>query len=328
MQFTGAPAGGYRLSGGASLDVPISLQIAPDQAVGALSGTVRYNPAVLRPTRCLRAGADLAFMGYCNAQHDVAGGIVRFNLVSADGLSGTLTPFTLTFEAMSQAVTGQSSPLNLALEAVTGPLGEARTWQAIDSTVLIRDPITAPRVLIGPPAANGVYTVTLGTTQTVPVWIEGVTDLGAASLSIRYNPAVAQAMGCRLRGDLMAGAVGGFCIAPTGTGTIRANLLAEQGFSGTGQVYEIVFAPLSSLACGVSTPLTVIIDNFVSTTELPIASTARHGRLDVACPFTPTPTAPPLRLRPQPPHRRRPQPPLRLRPQRQLRSPLCPSRRS
>ncbi len=158
LGFAGAPAGGYSLPAGASLNLPITLSgIAPDKAIGSLSGTVHYDPSVLRPTRCLRASADLAFMGYCNAQHDLPAGLVRFNLVSAEGLSGTVTPFTLTFEATSSAGAGKSSPLDLNLDAITGPLGEPRTWQANDNSVLVGSPIAAPRILIGPPEGSGLY---------------------------------------------------------------------------------------------------------------------------------------------------------------------------
>ena len=292
LSLAGAPRGGFNLARGASLDVPIVVDIDPQQPIGSLIGELRYDPAVLRPTRCVRRDSisdENPPMGYCNAQYDRIQGIVRFNLLSADGVSGSLTPFTLTVEAASAASDGQTSPLNLALETVTGPLGEARTYRAEDSKIRLQPPVPAPRVLIGSPGpqSNGIYSVTLGYTTTVPVWVDGVTNLGAASLAISYNPAVARAVKCTVRSDLIPEIDGGFCAAPPGTGIIRANVLAQSGFSGTGQFYDIVFAQAPNMIGGESTPITVTVDNFVSAAEIPIPTTVQAGRLDNVCPLPP-----------------------------------------
>ena len=246
LELEGAPNGGFKLPRGASLELPIRLDIDPQQPVGSLTGSLRYDPAVVRPTRCLRApsGAAGSPMGYCNAQHDPQAGIIRFTLLSESGMSGALTPFTVTIEAVTTASDGDTSDLNLSVESVTGPAGESRIWSTKDTKVHLQAPVSGARVLIGPPGPQGneTYTVTLGDTVTVPVWLEGVTDLGAATLSISYDPAAAQAVRCVVRSDLIPEVDGGFCTTPAGTGTIRANFMAQQGFSGTGQLYDIVFA--------------------------------------------------------------------------------------
>ena len=291
LQLQGAPSGGFKLPRGASLELPIRLDIDPQQPLGSLTGSLRYDPAVVRPTRCIRALSGVAGspMGYCNAQFDPQAGIIRFTLLSESGISGALTPFTVTIEAVTTASDGDTSNLNLSVESVTGPAGESRIWSTMDTKVHLQAPVSGSRVLIGPPGPqeNGTYTVTLGYTVTVPVWLEGVTDLGAASLSISYDPAAAQAVRCIVRSDLIPEVDGGFCTTPAGTGTIRANLMAQQGLSRTGQLYDIVFAPGPSPTCGITTPLIVTVDNFVSVTGIPIPTTARHGRLDIACPIPP-----------------------------------------
>ena len=291
LELQGAPNGGFKLPRGASLELPIRLDIDPQQPLGSLTGSLRYDPTVVRPTRCIRALSGVAGspMGYCNAQFDPQAGIIRFTLLSESGISGALTPFTVTIEAVTTASDGDTSNLNLSVESVTGPAGESRIWSTMDTKVHLQAPVSGSRVLIGPPGPqeNGTYTVTLGYTVTVPVWLEGVTDLGAATLSISYDPAAVQAVRCIVRSDLIPEVDGGFCTTPAGTGTIRANLMAQQGLSRTGQLYDIVFAPGPSPTCGITTPLIVTVDNFVSVTGIPIPTTARHGRLDIACPIPP-----------------------------------------
>ena len=253
---------------GASIDLPIALSIDPQQPVGSLTGSLSYDPAVVRPTRCLSAatGGDDAPMGYCNVGYDLQAGIIRFTLLSAAGMTGPLAPFTVSFEAVTSASDGDTSPLDLSAQTVTSPQGDPLRWQAEDTKLHLQAPIAAPRVLIGPPAATGIYTVTLGSTETVQVWVEGVTDLGAATLSIRYDPAAAQALSCRLSGDLFDG---GFCSMPADTGTIHANVVAGGGFTGTGLFYEIVFTHAPRPTCLASTPLTVMVESSFQSPEIP-----------------------------------------------------------
>ncbi len=289
----GAPTGGFKLARGASLDLPIVLDIDPLQPVGSLTGSLHYNPAVLRPTRCVRNGSGDADapMGYCNAQYDPQAGIIRFTLLSANGVSASLTPFTVNVEAVTTANNGDTSPLDLSIEALTGPLGQSLTWQSHDTNLHLTVPVTAARVLVGPPGVdtNGAYTLTLGATQTVPVWIEGVSALGAATISIGYDPQVALATGCRIRYDLVPGIDGGSCALATQAHQVRANFLSVGGYSGTGRVLEITFVRGLGPACNSVSPLTVTVDNFVSVAEVPIPSIARQGRLGVFCATGPTP---------------------------------------
>jgi len=293
LQLAGAPPGGFLLARGASLELPITLDVDPQQPLGSLTGRLRYDPAVVRPTRCIRSQAESADspMGYCNAQHDRVEGIVRFNQLSPSGIIGSLTPFTLTVEAASGASDGQMSQLNFSIETATGPLGEARTWQTENSYVRLESPVPAPRVLIGPsePQSNGQYRLSLRHTAAVPVWVEGVTNLGAATLAIGYDPAVARVVKCIINSDLIPEIDGGFCIAPPGMGTIRANVVAQQGFSGTAQFYTIIFAQAPNMVGGESTPITVTVDNFVSVAEIPIPTTVRNGLLTATTCSPPSP---------------------------------------
>ena len=283
IRLIGTPP--YQLYRGSSLDFPVNFTTnAPLRPIANLTGSIHYDPIVLRPTRCvLNSPTADGPTAFCNAQYDTAKGIIRFTLFDAEGFSGSVTPFVLTFEAASTSVTGNSSPLHFTVEAVGGPQGEPRTWAATDETVLVEEPVTAPRVLVGSPELTEpvIYHIALGTTRTVPLWVENVPDLGAGTIEVRYNPAVARATRCTLRSDLTRALDGGFCsLLP---GVVRFAFVASQGITGTTQLYDIEFAQAPNISGEVSTPLTVTVENFVSTAEIPIPATVRNGQLIIKC---------------------------------------------
>jgi|GEM_PF-1316043 len=299
LRLAGATPAGFLLPRGANLDLPIALDVNPGQPLGSLIGNLAYDPAVVRPVRC----ASAAGFGSCNAAYDLQAGIIRFVLLAPAGLSGALTPFTVTLAAAPAASDGDTSPLDLLAESVTGPQGDPLTWQAQDSLVRLLAPIAGPRVLIGPPEATGVYTVAPGAAAAVDVWIADVAGLGAATFAVTYDPAAARAVSCRIRSDLVPELNGGFCRAADGEGRVYASVLTGQGYSGAGPFLEIIFAPAAGPVCIADTPLTVQVENFVSTAGDAIPVVARHGRLDILCPTTatPTPTAPSTGLTPPSP---------------------------
>lgn len=290
VRLQGAPVGGYQLPRGASLELPISFAIDAALPVGNLSGTLRYDPQVLRATRCLRSSAALPEtpVGYCNVQ-DTAAGLVRFNLVATEGVSGVLTPFTLTVEAASAATDGQASLLDLDLDSVAGPSGAARGWRAEDNSVLLQSPISAAGVLIGPPPpeTDAIYQLGAGlTTTSVPLWVAAVDGLGAATVSVRYDAAIARAVKCSVRSDLTPALDGGFCALLAGK--VRMAFMSSGGVSGAAHIFDIVFADAPNVVGGESTALAVDVESFVDTASIPIPTTVRAGRLDItACNLRP-----------------------------------------
>ena len=281
IRLIGTPP--YQLYRGSSLDFPVNFTTNdPLRPIANLTGSIHYNPIVLRPTRCVLSSptAD-GPTAFCNAQYDTAQGIIRFTLFDAEGFSGSVTPFVLTFEAASTSVAGNNSPLHFTVEAIGGPQGEPRTWAATDETVLVKEPVTAPRVLVGSPELPEpvIYHVTLGTTTTVPLWVENVPDLGAGTIEVRYDPKVARATRCTLRSDLTPTLDGGFCsLLP---GVVRFAFVASQGITGTTQLYDIEFAQAPNVVGGETTPLTVVVLNFVDTHEVPIPTTIRGGIINI-----------------------------------------------
>ncbi len=281
MTLVGAPP--YLLPQGSSLDFPIRFQIDPARPITNLSGSIHYDPAVLRPTRCLRYDSGSGPSGYCNTEYDQQRGIIRFALLDEAGMTGDLTPFVFRVEAASTSKNGDKSPLHFTVEAIAGPDGAARTWSAVDASVSIKVPIPAPRVAVGPPEVQttAFYTVPLGLTQTVPVWVVDVPDLGAGTVEVRYDSDVGRATRCALRSDLTPVLDGGFCsLLP---GVVRAAFVSSEGIDGDAHVFDIEFGQAPNVVGGESTPLAVVVDNFVDTQEVPIPTSIRSGQLDIAC---------------------------------------------
>ena len=82
-------------------------------------------------------------MGYCNVGYDLQAGIIRFTLLSAAGMTGPLTPFTVSFEAVTSASDGDTSRLDLSAQTVTSPQGNPLRWQAEDTKLHLQAPIAA-----------------------------------------------------------------------------------------------------------------------------------------------------------------------------------------
>ena len=283
MSLPGTPP--YGLSHGSFLDFPVRFVIDPARPLVTLSASIRYDPKVLRPTRCIRNDGGSGPAGYCNSESEQPNGIIRFNLLaeSEHGVGGTITPFVVRMEPTSTAPEGASSPLHFTVEAITGPNGVPRTWSAADEVVTVAAPVNATRIVVGPPALTGTaaYTVSWGSTATVPVWVTNAPKLGAGTLEIRYDNTVARATGCTLRSDLTPQLDGGYCsLLP---GVVRAAFVASSGIDGDAQLFDIQFAQAPNAVAGQTSPLTPVVDNLVDTAEVPIPTGTRAGQIVIPC---------------------------------------------
>lgn len=281
----------YGLAVGSSLELPINVTVDAAQPVASLTASLYYDPVVLRPTRCVgTSDQQVEYNGYCNVHYDRTKGSVRFNLLSQAGLTGALAPFLLTFEPVSGAAVGMNSLLAFRIDAVAGPQGEPRTWSVVQPGITILPAVPAAQVKIGDPGGggpedDGQYVLEPGGKVTVPVSIVEVTDLGAATLLVKYDPSVVRATHCVVRSDL-AGAGGGFCaIVPSTTApaTVRAAFIMPDGFDGSSRFFEMTFAAAPNSDTGKQTSLTVVVDNFVTTEGIPIPTTVGNGSIQIPC---------------------------------------------
>jgi hypothetical protein len=162
-------------------------------------------------------------------------------------------------------------------------------------------PVTAWQVIAGPPAIPpavqtlSVYTVTLGSSPdvppdnpTIPVWVKvpdpallPARSLGAATVEVRYNSTVGRATSCTLRSDLSPQLDGGYCtLLP---GVVRGAFVSSGGITANTHVFDIVFEQAPNVVAGQTTPLAVVVDNFVDTAEVPIPTSPWNSRLDISC---------------------------------------------
>jgi hypothetical protein len=265
----------FTLIPGNSIDISMTLSITGPHALGAATILLRYDPQVVRPTRCAQADP---IQGFCNPAFDPQAGLVKFNLLSSDGLTGTIHPYDVRFEVASGAPADAVSDLVLIVEHFADTGGVPMSWQALNGTITVAaGQSNSAQVLVGAPAETGAYTVTLGMTVTVSVWVTDVVGLGAATISLSYDPTVVRALGCDVRSDLWTD--GGAC-ALLGD-RVRTSIIAPYGLNGDARLYDVVFTPAVGAAVGATSTLTLTVENFADTAAIPVPSRVRNGLITV-----------------------------------------------
>jgi hypothetical protein len=276
----------FSISPGRSTDIPLTFQISDTVSMGAASLLLRYDPAIVRPTRCTVAAS---LQGYCNPGFDPVQGLLKFTLISEAGLSGAQRPFTVTFEAASGVTSGESD-LSLGVENLADTTGARLARQTINGLVRVSGPAAAS-ALVRVGEASGAYTVSHGLTRTVGIWVQDAANLGAATLALRFDPAIMRAVDCTMpgsaepagRGQQMrtdAGLSEGVCTISAGQA--RVSLVASAGLTGTQRLVDITFTPAVGAAVGASTSLSLTVENFADTMAQPLTSRVRNGSLTVA----------------------------------------------
>ena len=158
-------------------------------------------------------------------------------------------------------------------------------------------PGTAPRV-VGralyreEAAQSATATVSAGSGQvlpggsvTIPVEVVEVTNLGAATVEVQYDPAVLAVTGCSL--DPNRTFNGGVC-NPSVPGTVRLNDISAYGVSGNALLANITFQGVG--AAGTASALHVVIDIFTDTNGVPLPVTGQDGQITILGGLLETPT--------------------------------------
>ena len=114
--------------------------------------------------------------------------------------------------------------------------------------------------------------------MTVTVNISAVTNLGAATLAVGYDPAVVTAVACRQVGALDS------INCAVGSGAITVSLLAAAGFTGSMSVVELVFRSADAAAVGDQTPLSLAVTNFSDAAGNPLLFQLANSALVVSAP--------------------------------------------
>ncbi len=266
----------YTLIPGNTISVTVTLSITGTRKLGAATMLLRYDPQVVRPTMCSQPEE---IMGYCNPAFDPEAGLVKFNLVSSDGLTGTLHAYDVWFEVVSGVAAGEISDLVLIVEHFADTMGSPMSWQAVNGSITVAaGPSNSAWLLVGAPSETGVYTVTHGTTVTVSIWVTDVVGLGAATLSLGYDPTVVRPLGCAVRNGA-SGIDGGVCALHDGH--VQANIISSQGISGTARLYDVDFTPALGVSVGATSTLTLTVENFADTAAVPVPSRVRNGSIEI-----------------------------------------------
>lgn len=271
----GAPEadGVFALSQGVTLTAPVWISDAVD--LGAATLALAFDPTQVRALGCT-VHLDRFDGGNCSVKQ----GRVQANVIAGNGVTGTLPVFTVTFAPAEGAVAGLSSPLTLAVINFVDHWAEPLPWRVRPGRLEIvpGDVSALPTISVGPGAPADPLPLAQDGQVTVTVHISAVANLGAATLAVSYDPAVATAVACR-----QAGALAGVNCA-VDSGAITVSLLAATGFTGSTPVVDLVFRSADAAVPGDQTPLSLAVTNFSDAAGNPLRFQLAHSALVITAP--------------------------------------------
>jgi hypothetical protein len=122
--------------------------------------------------------------------------------------------------------------------------------------VVAGPPSNSPLISFGAVAATAPQALPQGGAVTTTLSISGAVALGAATLSVRFDPAVVAVAGCTPLGPFDGAA----CVP--GVGELRISFLSSNGFTGSAPVVELLLRAADGADIGDSTDLAVTVTNF------------------------------------------------------------------
>ncbi|MDQ1300794.1 MAG: hypothetical protein QG637_714, partial [Chloroflexota bacterium] len=250
----GAASGIYTVTHGLTQTVGIWVHDAAD--LGAATLALRFDPTVLQATSCaVRNDHDLS--GGCAILADQ----VRASLIASAGLTGTQRLGHVTYTPVGDALVGPSSWLSLTVESFVDTASRPLTSRVRNGLVTIAPGGGVALLLVraGSSADGGVYELPLAGSQDVRINVEGAGEIGAASVSIGYDPAVARAVTCSSSPTYG----GGFCNPAAGAGLVRLGVVSGVPFTETTTLGTITFQPADGAAAWDSTPITVTVGDLL-----------------------------------------------------------------
>lgn len=263
---------------GQNTTVAIRLDVTPERPVAAATMLLQYDPQVVRPVQCT-APAGSTLQGACNVNFNRTQGLVKFNLLATDGVSGQMHLYDLVFEVVGTAAPGAVSSLTLSVEAMVDVQSIPLRWRAEHGRLtVIAGPSNAAQLLVGGVEGGGQYTLEHGAQITVPVWVADVVDLGAATVALTFNPTLLEPLRCVVN-DSTPGIDGGHCLIEQGR--VLANFISGQGFSGSTPLFEVIFTPRAGAPAGESAVLLLDASNFADVTAAPLPWRVRNGAVGV-----------------------------------------------
>src|SRR5690606_21917930 len=126
--------------------------------------------------------------------------------------------------------------------------GQNLSWRAENALLTIAQASTnAALITVGPPTVEARLAITQGMAITVPVWIAGVANLGAATIALNYDASLLRPFACHFLGN-SAGADGGDCAIQDHR--VLTYLTAGNGVNGDFPLFEVIFTVQPGVAAG------------------------------------------------------------------------------
>ena len=176
--------------------------------------------------------------------------------------------FDLTFEPAPGAILNRESQITPLVESLADVQGNYMTSRAQGSGVrVVAGADTGTVVYVGAPDQSTPFTVTVGMTTTVTVWITPVTGLGSGTFELAFNPAVVRALACHPYATT-GGDGSGLCAVHADH--VRANLLSYAGLDGPVLAFEGIFTAADGARPGDSSDLSISVETLMDINGAPI----------------------------------------------------------
>lgn len=255
----------------------VTLTVTDSRSVAAATLLLQYDPQVVRPVQCSPSAVP-SLQGSCNPNFNLTAGLIKLNLLAESAVSGQLPLYDVTFEAAGAAAAGATSSVTATVEYLTDAHGQSLSWRAENALLTIAQASTnAALITVGPPTVEDRLTITQGMAITVPVWITGVTNLGAATIALNYDASLLRPFACHFLGN-SASVDGGDCAVQSDR--VLAYLAAGDGVSGNFPLFEVIFTAQAGVAAGTTSQLWLDALTFVDASIAPLAWRTRNAQLD------------------------------------------------
>ncbi|MBX2997476.1 MAG: hypothetical protein KF893_03115 [Caldilineaceae bacterium] len=264
---------------GEHVAISVTMTVTDGRPLSAATILLHYDPTLVRPVACTRPPSS-TLLGSCNPNFDLVQGVIKFNILSDEGATGNHHLYDLLFEAVAAALPDATSPLIFAVQEINDTNLTKMSWQSFNGSLKITTGVSnSALITVGDPRLSGVFSVTDGMSFTVPIWISDVVNLGAATISLRYDTDWLRALACRIDPN-NAEIDGGDCSLQEGE--VKANLVAGDGFSGSMLFFEVTFVALPGTSTEISRPLLLEIANFADVNSQPLPWRVRHSIVTIA----------------------------------------------
>lgn len=264
-------SGQYTLEHGTEISVPV--WVVDVANLGAATVVLGFDPALLEPLGCL---VNTSIPGIDGGHCVIEQGRVLANFVAGAGFSGSTLLFEAAFAPRPGAPAGASVPLLLDATNFADVNADPLPWRGRGGVVdlLSGAPSNAPLFAVDA-SVTAPLQLPQGGQMTVTVSLSGAVEVGAATVVVRFDPAVVRAVGCTPN-TLFDGAM-----CTISDGEVRITILDGSGYTGSTSVATLVFRAADEAEVGDQTNLTLIVTNFTNVEGDPLRYQVTTGAIQI-----------------------------------------------